>query len=243
MSLRTYIIQKVVNVNEQLIFYPKLKRFYTSVLGKKTLTVLDVGSNKGQSIDFFLNINPHSTIFGFEPNHKLYHRLVKKYQDNSNIELHHVGLSSKEGTLVFHENIMDETSTFEQLNKDSEYLKRKAQILGVSTDTIIVDSYEVEVTTLSTFLRKHPDIFVDVLKIDVEGHEFDCLLGLFKVASGKGYPIRYIQLESHHDDMYLNDNNEKIEALLKQSGFAEVARIKHGFGDFYEIIFENTFLK
>ncbi|MBL0050273.1 MAG: FkbM family methyltransferase [Bacteroidetes bacterium] len=36
---------------------------------------------------------------------------------------------------------------------------------------------------LSTFMN-HPSIFVDVLKIDVEGHEYDCLLGLFQNNKG-----------------------------------------------------------
>jgi hypothetical protein len=62
-------------------------------------------------------------------------------------------------------------------------------------------------------------------------------------------PIKFIQLESHNDDMYLHNQQSagnsqaQIEELLKMNGFYEVARIKHGFGDFYEIIYENKKLK
>jgi FkbM family methyltransferase len=242
MNFRTRLIQTVVEINEGLIFYPKLKKFYTdkfSTQSSKTPIIIDVGSNKGQSIDFFLKINPLCQIFGFEPNTSLFKKLQEKYKNNPKITVNNLGVSSKKGKLIFQENIMDETSTFEPLNYDSEYLKKKAAVLGVSAENIIVDRYEVEVTTLQSFLNEHSDSFIDVLKIDVEGHEYDCLLGLFNT-SLKQYPIRFIQLESHNDDMYLsNKNHLGIENLLKTNGFEEAHKIKHGFGDFYEIIYEN----
>ena len=53
-------------------------------------------------------------------------------------------------------------------------------------------------------------------------------------------PIRFIQLESHNDDMYLSNNrHHDIEKILNKNGFEKIAEIKHGFGDFAEIIFEN----
>jgi hypothetical protein len=53
-------------------------------------------------------------------------------------------------------------------------------------------------------------------------------------------PIRFIQLESHNDDMYLSNNQyQDIETILNKNGFEKIAEIKHGFGDFAEIIFEN----
>jgi FkbM family methyltransferase len=243
MQLRTKIIQKVIDINEKLIFYPKLKKFYTSRIGGKDLHIIDVGSNKGQSIDFFKQINKEAKIFGFEPNKKLFNRLLSKYAADAGVKVSNMGISSSEGKLVFHENVLDETSTFEELNFESEYLKKKASVLGVSTENIIADSYEVEVTTLSHFLKGQGSTFFDVLKIDVEGHELQALQGLF--LNGKGgsekWPVRFIQIESHNDDMYLKaGKQEEITMLLEKNGFAEVAKIKHGFGDFHEIVYGNT---
>ena len=209
---------------------------------KVKLTVLDVGSNKGQSVDFFLKINADALIFGFEPNSRLYKNLITKYQGNSNIVFINNGVSSKEGKLLFQENIMDETSTFEKLNYESDYLKKKARALGVSPENIIVNKYEVKVITLGSFLNEHKDLAIDVLKIDVEGHEYDCLLGLFD-GSRSDYPILFLQLEEHKDDMYENNHDKEILELLDKNGFTKVASIKHGFGDFYEGIYENTRLK
>jgi FkbM family methyltransferase len=165
--------------------------------------------------------------------------LQNKYKTNTNITIHNLGLSNVKGELIFHENVMDETSSFEELNFESKYLEKKAKVLGVAKENIIVDNYKVEVIRLSDFLKDSPNIGFDVLKIDVEGHELQCLQGLFQEESGV-LPIRFIQLESHNDDMYLNNNqHQEIENILFKNDFEKCITIKHGFGDFAEIIYEN----
>jgi FkbM family methyltransferase len=239
MKIRTKIIQKLVHVNENIFFYPKLKKFYIKNLKKGSISILDVGANKGQSIDFFKKINRNAEFDAFEPNKKLFVYLQKKYKTHKNIRLHNFGVSNIKGELVFYENILDETSTFENLNMNSKYLKKKAKVLGVNKENIIVANYKVNVIRLIDFLKENPNKEYDVLKIDVEGHELQCLQGLF-MDKELSLPIRFIQLESHNDDMYLsNSQHNDIEAILNKNGFEKCAEIKHGFGDFLEIIFEN----
>jgi len=239
MNLRTKLIQKLIHFNELLIFYPKLRRFYLSVLSKTTITVMDVGANKGQSIDFFLKVNSTATIHSFEPNLKLYKRLIEKYSKNKKIILNNLGVSNINGFLEFHENILDETSTFEELNINSKYLAKKAKVLGVLKENIVIDSYKVEVVRMVDYIKNNSNVFFDVVKIDVEGHELQCLQGLFDSALSS-IPIRFIQLESHNDDMYLNNNqHQEIEQILNQNYFFKCIQIPHGFGDFVEIVYEN----
>jgi FkbM family methyltransferase len=238
MKLRTKIIQSLIHINEAIFFYPKLKKFYKDNLKNASVSILDVGANKGQSIDFFLGINPNAKITAFEPNKKLFQLLQEKYKNNGNIILNNLGVSNTNGELEFNENILDETSTFESLNLDSKYLEKKAKVLGVTKESIIVDKYKVAVISLSEFLKSNESSSFDVLKIDVEGHELQVLEGLF--SDGNQFKIRLIQLESHNDDMYLsNSKHEDIDQLLNKNGFFEIAKIKHGFGDFAEIIYEN----
>lgn len=237
MKLRTKIIQSLIHINEAVFFYPKLKKFYKENLKNASVSILDVGANKGQSIDFFLGINPNAKITAFEPNKKLFHFLEEKYQSNANINLNNLGVSNTNGELEFNENILDETSTFESLNLDSKYLEKKAKVLGVTKESIIVDKYKVAVVTLSEFLKSNDNSSFDVLKIDVEGHELQVLEGLF--SNGNQIKIRLIQLESHNDDMYLsNSKHGDIDQLLNKNGYFEIAKIKHGFGDFAEIIYK-----
>jgi FkbM family methyltransferase len=187
-----------------------------------------------------LNVNPNAEFDAFEPNKKLFVYLQNKYQGLNKIKLHNFGVSNTKGELVFHENILDETSTFEELNLDSKYLEKKAKVLGVTKENIIVANYKVNVIRLVDFLKENPNKEYDVLKIDVECHELQCLQGLF--AEDKTVlPIRFIQLESHNDDMFLSNNqHQDIETILNKNGFEKIAEIKHGFGDFAEIIFENN---
>jgi FkbM family methyltransferase len=237
MKLRTKIIQSLIHINEAVFFYPKLKKFYKENLKNASVSILDVGANKGQSIDFFLGINPNAKITAFEPNKKLFQFLQEKYHSNANINLNNLGVSNTNGELEFNENILDETSTFESLNLDSKYLEKKPKVLGVTKESIIVDKYKVAVVTLSEYLKLNDNSFFDVLKIDVEGHELQVLEGLF--SNGIQFKIRLIQLESHNDDMYLsNSKHGDIDQLLNKNGYFEIAKIKHGFGDFAEIIYE-----
>lgn len=236
MRFRTRIIQKLVHINEAIFFYPKLNRFYRENFRGKEISILDVGANKGQSIDFFLSIFPNAQITAFEPNKKLFAGLESKYKSNGNIGLHNCGVSDIDGELEFHENILDETSSFEALNFESGYLAKKAKVLGVAKENIIVGSYKVHVIRLADFLKEREGKFFDVLKIDVEGHELRVLQGLF--SGNTAAAIGMIQLESHNDDMYMNHNQHgEIEKLLNDNGFFKAAEIKHGFGDFAEVIY------
>ena len=147
-----------------------------------------------------------------------------------------MGVSNKVETKIFYENILDESSTFEELNMDSEYLKTKSSILGVQPENIIKLSYPVEVTTLNHFFIDQQIQKVDVLKIDTEGHEYEGLEGLFE--STRPIEVSVIQFEMHFDDMYLKNRSYKeIKDLLNSKGYFEIKRIKHGFGDFYDYFY------
>ena len=242
MSLRIKLIQFLVDINEKLVFYPKLKKFYKSHLPKNNILLFDVGVNKGQTIDFFNKFISDIEIHGFEPNPTLYKKLQYKYNKYKRIKLNNIGISDIRGKLIFYENIMDETSSLQKLNFDSEYLRKKAKILGVDPKDLIQKEYFIDVMPLSEYIQENKITYIDVLKIDTEGHELKCLIGLFKIANN--CDIRFIQLEQHNDDMYFDGNkNKEIIELLEQNNYFEVKRIKHGFGDFHEIVFSKADIK
>jgi FkbM family methyltransferase len=228
-------IKWLVDLNEMIFFERRLRAFYRNEAKGTLNTVIDVGANKGQSIDFFLALNANCKIYAIEANPKLAELLRIRYSQHQNVTIFEVGISDKEGTHTFFENVFDYTSSFEKLNYDSKYLHKKAAMLGVSTETIISDQYELETMTLSTFITTHGLVNVDLIKIDTEGHEYSCLQGLF---DGKTLP-RYIQMEGHHDDMYQTKvDHDGIKTLLSSNGFLECSRIKHGFGQIDEIVFQ-----
>jgi|GEM_PF-793631 len=235
-KIQIKIVTTIIHVNEYFIFYKRLSRFYKNALKNSAPLIFDVGSNKGQTIDFFLKTNKNCTIHSFEPNTELYNKLCIKYKDNKKVILNNCGVSDKVGKLLFKEMVLNETSTFEELNHNSEYLKMKSRVLGVTSQNMIKKTYEVDVITLGSYINSKNIKNIDVLKIDTEGHEYKCLLGLF---TQKDVSINYIQLEHHNDDMYENKVQEgTIEKLLNNNGFFITTKIDHGFGDFVETIYQ-----
>jgi FkbM family methyltransferase len=235
--LRIKVIQFLLGINEQMIFYPRLGNLYKKNIKTPAPVIVDVGANKGQTIDFFLRLFKDCTIHAFEPNCRLFKKLERKYAGSKNVFLYNKGISDKKGMLLFKESVLDETSTFEELNYDSGYLKMKSRVLGITPRQMIKQTYEVEVTTLSEFLEDRDIKAVDVLKIDTEGHEYKCLLGLFTNTARTS--IDYIQLEQHNDDMYSGKiPDEELTALLEKNRFCVFQKVKHGFGDFDEVVYK-----
>lgn len=238
-ALRLKVIKALIDLNERIFFERRLARSYKSLNGQSFKNVLDVGANKGQTISFFLKMNRQCKISSFEPNKSLFKKLNQKYGALPNVRIYNLGISDGTGEKLFQENVLDYTSTFEELNPNSKYLKNKSSILGVSPDAIVKDKYIVSTTTLAAFINEHVNETIDVLKIDIEGHEFAALKGLF--AEPTKHAIKYIQIEDHTDDMYLNKTPfNAIKALLGENGFEIKYIIKHGFGNINEVIFYNT---
>jgi FkbM family methyltransferase len=235
--IRLKLIKFLIDMNEKLFFERNLKSFYRK--STNINRVIDVGANKGQTIDFFLSINPNCEIYSIEANPTLYNFLVDKYKNRSNIKIFNIGISNTKGKKLFNENVLDYTSSFESLNFDSGYLDQKAKIIGIEKANLIASTYEVQTSTLADFITSNiADQKIDLIKIDTEGHEFYCLQGLFDQAI-VNYPA-YIQIEQQANDMYLNRTApEQIDSLLKKNGYSEIAKIKHGIGEYYEKVYRN----
>ena len=237
-NLRIAIVTLLTEIMDSLTFYPKLKRAIILNLGYAPKLVLDVGGNKGQTISFFLKLNKNIKIVSFEPTRSLYKYLMVKYKSFPNITISNKGISSMSGKKKFYENFLNLTSSFEKLNYESKYLEYKTKVLGINTREIVKKEYEVNVVTLSSYINANISSDIDLIKLDVEGHEYQCLKGLFDVPLNSR--IRLIQLEHHSDDMYENSIPfSKINKLMNSNNFKLIKRFKHSFGDFEDLLYVN----
>ncbi len=234
--IRIFFVRNIINILENIFYEKKLLKLYKELFVDGSLKeFFDVGVNRGQSIKLIKKINNKVNIIGFEPNPKLFSYLKKKYSKNRNIKLYNLGCSDSEGKRLFYENILDESSGFEKINYDSNWVKKKSMILGVSPKKLVAEKYYVKVIAISEFYKSKKTI--DLVKIDVEGHEYMVLKGLFK----NSMDIRFIQIEIHKDNMYKNKvHYNKIIRILKKNGFSEYREIRHSFGKFYDIIFKKN---
>ncbi len=137
--------------------------------------VIDVGSNKGEWSDLLVyNVDE---AYLFEPNQKLIHYTVIKYDTLNNVTYHQLALTREHmfqsKFYQFWGNNHGLSSIYE--NPQWEYLKPD------------------KVTVFATRLDNMFTYNIDILKIDVEGAEWDVIQGTEALL--KDHKIRFIQIE------------------------------------------------
>ena len=81
----------------------------------------------------------------------------------------------------------------------------------------------VKIITLDYFIEKENINYIDLLKIDTEGYEFNILKGISKFYK----KVRLIYFEHHYDDMIIkNYKFGDIHRLLKNYGFKKIKKVK-----------------
>jgi FkbM family methyltransferase len=223
---------------EKIFFYPKLVRAYKEIVPNNwnafPKIIFDVGANKGQSIKFFKNIYPNSKIYAFEPSKQVFKKLEMMHGVDNNVFLFPVGLGKTNQVIDFYESILDETSTFVLPNSNSRFLRIKNALL-LQTNKNSFTAAGSKVITIDSFLLKHNVSHINILKIDVEGFEFQVLQGAKNSLIHK--KIGVIQFERHLDDMR-DDNYPEILEFLNKVGYSKFTEIKHPFGNFLEMLFQ-----
>jgi len=151
-----------------------LVNFYLSQQNR--LTVFDVGANNGIWALNLLKMGTSIDLHCFEPSEKTYEELVEALSPFVNVKTNMVGLSKAENVVNFFENdAPDVTSYYQRFDAHIENT--------ISVKLILGDSY----------VRLENIEEIDFLKIDIEGMEFDALLG-FKRTLQEGR-INVIQFE------------------------------------------------
>jgi FkbM family methyltransferase len=230
------LISKLIWINEAIFFEPKLHRLYKRLIAtgmiSEQATIVDVGANRGQAACFFHRLLPKARMVAVEANPDLVPLLERKTR-NFAIKILPYALSESSGSLPFYQCLFDEVSTLEPPNLNSQYLKFKAKVLMVESEAMYTVVH-VKTLTLDQLVAEQNLPSIDILKIDVEGHEASVLLGAQRTLSRQ--LARTIQLESHSDDQY-QDKGDAAEAILTSHGYRLIASIKHGFGNFYEKVY------
>lgn len=144
--------------------------------------VLDVGAYIGNYSKAVFEANRNSIVFAFEPHPITYKRLISNIS-SANFKAFNVAVGKEAGTLKLYDYDIKDGSSHASLYKDVITKLHKGNAI----------SYSVDVITLDDFLRKQNIQVVDLLKIDVEGNEFDVLLGCKDFIKNK--KIKAIQFE------------------------------------------------
>jgi FkbM family methyltransferase len=159
---------------------------------KKTLTkgkpnlIYDVGGNLGDFSNAVLLQNPEASIYVFEPARECVEHLRNCFVAQENITIMDIGISGREGKASF---------------LTGHKFSGSSRIDSGKEDFQFVDRYEVEINTIDNIHKNADHDLIDILKIDVEGGEFDVIKGaiqtlrtkkinnlLFEFGGGNGRP-------------------------------------------------------
>ena len=146
----------------------------------------------------------NATIYCFEPNKSMNGKLKKV---GKNIKVYNYALGSRNEEKNFLINQIDLTNTLSKINQDSIYLKIKNMIINKSIKDY---SYKkIKVISLKHFCNTKKIKYIDFLKIDVEGFEYNVLLGAKHIIKN----VKFIMLEIQKNNMYSGYSKKKMKKI------------------------------
>jgi FkbM family methyltransferase len=168
------------NSSETYNFLCEPELLYLQTILKKDSTFIDIGTSRGIYLYQAEKVIKSGKIIGFEPNTTMVAFTSKLFK---NIKINPLAISSKTGT-----------ATLYIPKKENELWDTRAS-LEVMTEN--VEKVEIQTISLDEWTKQNGINKIDVIKIDVEGHEFDAIQGCKNVLETIR-PIFIIEIELRH---------------------------------------------
>lgn len=174
-----------------------------------TALFLDIGANRGQSINSMRLFAASASIVAFEPNASLAAHLEAKYADQA-VTVHHCGVGDRECTLELH------TPCYGHTWYDTRAaVTKEAAASFLSSENFVafqprrghVERTDIGIRTLDSF-----DLRPTAVKIDVEGADFAVVEG-GQATIARSLPLLMIEYPSNATTSALLDLGYKACAL------------------------------
>jgi FkbM family methyltransferase len=176
------------------------------VMAKGARVVLDVGANAGIYSLAALAVQSDATIHAFEPTPEIANRLraTAKLNGLQHLYVHEVAVSRRGGTATL-KRFRGELGTNEGTN-------------FVSEDGVDADGEKVRTVSLDEFCAERSIDNVDLLKVDIQGHEYAALQGAEQlIRTGRIHTI-FIELNWAQHSNSICPATESVQ-FLKQSHY------------------------
>jgi len=209
---------------------------YLKLNCEKLEIFFDVGSHKGTYTDLMVNNFRLEKIVMIEPQKKIYKYLKQKYNRNKKIKIYNVAISDKKKMQTLYINKHDLTSSLTQIDKNNKYLNLKARLFGGTINDLIQKKYMISSYKLLDIIKNNKIRQIDLLKIDTEGHELQVLKG---AGSFLKKNVKYILIEIHNSDIFLNYSAKKIHNYLEKNKFVFKKSFKFPFTTWEDRIYQN----
>jgi len=182
--------------------------------------IFDIGANAGLlSVVFAKNCVPNGRVYAFEPDKENFDQLLKniKINDFDNIKAFPIAIQNNHQAKQIKFNIR------RVIDGDGNENRGLSSLISFPTNK--VSEKIVLASTIDCEIKKNKVKRIDFLKIDVEGAEYQVLLG-GKESIKKFQPIIQYECSNILDKMINTDNTKKCFYFLKNLGYKQFVIIK-----------------
>ena len=204
---------KIVDLIDKYYHHKRISKFCRTY---KIKILVDVGAHKGEFISNFIKIIPIKKIYAFEPQIDIFNHLKKKFKKNKGFILKNFAISNKNGYKKIRINRLTSTSSLSKLNIDSFFFKFKNILIPN-----INKFQKIKTKTIDKFFMKK-SLESSLLKIDVEGHEWEVLISAKNLIRS----FNYIIIEKQMFNLYKNSDFDKSHRYLVKNGFVLIKKFK-----------------
>ncbi len=191
-----------------------LKNLIKGCNDKEKTIIFDVGANIGSYTETLKSIadsnNIDLEVHLFEPTNSCFRVLEKLFNEESNIVLNNFGLSDKK----------DERNIYYDFEKSGLASLYNRNLKAYSLD--LNNQEEIKLDTLNNYIISKNITHINLIKIDIEGHELSALIGMDRFLSADF--VDYIQFEYGGANLDSRTNLMQIYELLELRGF-KIAKI------------------
>ena len=185
----------------------RLERIFYLEYLREGMTVFDVGANVGELTLLFSRFaGDGGRVHAFEASGEVFKKLeiVCRAAGRRNLVLNHLALADKNGTVRL--NIYD--APFSSFNSLAD---RPLKNYGL--DLAPIGTEETAAMTVDEYCATRKIEFIDLLKIDVEGAEFQVMQGARRMLASKS--IACLSFEFGQTTFDMGNHPAEIEAFLK----------------------------
>ena len=184
--------------------------FYLEYL-RDGMTVFDVGANVGElTLLFSRFVGAGGVVHAFEPCGQAFGRLesVCRAASLRNVRLNRLALAEDESPVSLH--VYDE----EHMSWNTRAV-RPLEEYGIDVKPLAVE--QAPATTLDLYCERNGVAAVDLLKVDVEGAEFQVLVGARRLLNERR--VRRVTFEFGQTTFDMGNSPDRIESYLRDAGY------------------------
>jgi len=212
------------------------QKYYQLLVEKNNPVVFDVGGHQGESVKFFRSLFESAEIYTFEPEPGNY-EILKKVATDSKVHAFNLAMSNVAATVPFYKQDISHLGGLRPINEDS------SDSLGYA-ERAKNEEIEVQSTTIDLFCAQRGIEYIDLLKIDVQGHEVEVLEGADRMLSKTTCVTVEVSLYDFYGVRpmaFLNIETRMVEQGFSLWDLAKISKNPRSFRtDWFEVVYKKS---